>query len=308
MDMDFWEGLKLLPEMMDSEGREPQKLLPTRFGEGNQVTSDSMVYATWYGHSAILLEIEGKRLLLDPMLGPASAPVPFFTKRFPYEQPIDLNQITDIDAVLISHDHYDHLDYVTISKIHDRVGHFFTALGVGGHLKKWGVPEEKITEFDWWDESEFENLQLVCTPSRHFSGRGFSDRNKTQWASWVVIGKQKRVYFSGDSGYGPHFKDIGRLYGPFDFAMLECGQYNEKWAAIHMMPEQTVQASLDLSAASMMPIHWGGFNLALHDWQDPIRRSTKAAESLGVNIIHPYIGQRFEIGEAPNVRWWEDLN
>lgn len=306
MDMDFWEGLKLIPEMMSGEEREPSGPLPTDFSE-NQPSIDSLVHVTWYGHSAVLLEIQGKRILLDPMLGPSSAPVSFFTPRFPYEQPINLDEIGDIDAVLFSHDHYDHLDYFTVTQIQERVGHFYTALGVGSHLRHWGVPMDKITELDWWDEVEFRGLTFVCTPARHFSGRGINDRNKTQWASWAVLGDSSRVYFSGDSGYGPHFKDIGDKYGPFDFAMMECGQYNEKWAAIHMMPEQTIQATEDLRSSRVMPIHWGGFNLALHTWTDPITRSTAEAKRKGVTIVHPIIGRRFEIGEEQSTRWWENL-
>ena len=267
-----------------------------------------MIYVTWYGHSAILLEIEGKRILIDPMLGPAASPVPFLTKRFEYEDPIDLDDIVDIDAVLISHDHYDHLDYPTISKIKDKVGHFYTALAVGEHLKHWGISSDKITELDWWQTSKIGHIELVATPARHFSGRGVTDRNKTQWASWVILGRHNRVYFSGDSGYAPHFSEIGDKYGPFDFTMMECGQYNEMWEAIHMMPEQTIQAHIDLKGKIMMPIHWGAFNLSLHDWTDPIERAKAEADRLGVTLLSPYIGDRFVIEkegpEEPNANWW----
>ncbi len=308
MDMNFWKGLKLIPEMLDGADREPKSPLPTRFEEKNSLSVDSLVYLTWFGHSAMLMEIEGRKLLLDPMLGPASSPVRFFTRRFGYQQSIDLESIGYVDAVLISHDHYDHLDYYTVTRIREKVGHFYTALGVGSHLRHWGVPESKITELDWWQETDHQGLRIACTPSRHFSGRGFSDRNKTQWASWVIQSDSASVYFSGDTGYGPHFRDIGDMYGPFDFAMLECGQYNQQWAAIHMMPEQTVQASVDLRSKKMMPIHWGGFNLSLHTWTDPIERSTLEAERKGVDIVHPYIGQRFEINDSPTEKWWESVD
>lgn len=309
MDMGLSEVPALLMEYMnDAVQREPAGQLPVRWDEGTKEEVDSLAYITWYGHSAVLLEMEGKRILLDPMLGPASSPVPFLTKRFAYEQGIDLSAIKDIDAVLISHDHYDHLDYVTITTIMEEVGHFYTALGVGEHLRRWGVPDDKITELDWWQVSFLENIELVAAPARHFSGRGFSDRNKTQWASWVIRGKNNRVYFSGDGGYGPHFDHIGKAYGPFDFAMVECGQYNERWAEIHMMPEESVQAGVDLNAEVVMPIHWGAFNLSLHDWRDPVLRAQQAAVTANVNLVSPYIGERFEIHQQfVSENWWEQL-
>ena len=242
------------------------------------------------------------------MLGNAAAPVSFMTNRFAYEVPIDLESIPHVDAIILSHDHYDHLDYPSIMKLKDKVDHFFTPLGVGSHLIRWGVDESKITELDWWESKTIDNIQLVATPARHFSGRGISDRNKTQWASWAIIGEKERIFFSGDSGYGPHFKEIGEKYGPFDFAMMECGQYNERWEAIHMMPEQTIQASIDVKSNLMMPIHWSAFNLSLHSWTDPVERAVKAAQTQGVNILTPQIGLRFSPGlEIKNEFWWRKM-
>lgn len=307
MDMSLSKMPGLLKEQFfGKETRTPEESHPVKWGEGNPEEVDSLVYVTWFGHSAFLIEMDGKRILLDPMLGGASAPVSFLTKRFKYDQPIDLADLKDIDAVIISHDHYDHLDYPTISKIKDEVKHFYSALAVGEHLKSWGIPESNITELDWGQSAKVGDLEIVATPSRHFSGRGFSDRNKTQWASWVLIGKNRKVYFSGDSGYGPHFKAIGEQYGPFDFAFIECGQYNERWSAIHMFPEESVQANVDINSKVMMPIHWGAFNLSLHDWRDPIRRARAAALEKGVKVVNPYIGERFEIGQDDiSEPWWE---
>lgn len=219
-----------------------------------------------------------------------------------------MENLKNIDAIVISHDHYDHLDFESVKQLLPHTKKFYTALGVGSHLKRWGVPSSKIVELDWWQNSALENLTLTATPSRHFSGRTFSDRNKTQWASWVIEGKYNKIYFSGDSGYGPHFKSIGQKLGPFDFAMVECGQYNENWSAIHMMPEQSAQVGLDLDAKVIMPIHWGEFDLSLHSWTDPIERVTEAAKNLNQPIIHPRIGLRFEISEMPDDRWWESVN
>lgn len=305
MDMGFRDVVKVTYAFFaGGSGRTPAKPIPVRF-DSEQDQVDSLAYITWYGHSAILLEMDGRRLLLDPMLGPASSPVPFMTKRFPYEAPIPLDDIKSIDAVLISHDHYDHLDYPSILKLKEHVGKFYTALGVGEHLKRWGVESDKIVELDWWQDAELGSLRFTAAPARHFSGRGF-DRNKTQWASWVIEGATQKIYFSGDGGYAEHFKEIGEKFGPFDFAMMECGQYNELWSQIHMMPEESVQAALDVKAQRMMPIHWGGFNLALHTWTDPIERVKEEANSKGIPLYHPYVGERFSINqEVGKAEWWK---
>jgi len=307
MDIGFSSGSKLMYEwMFEGKDREPARPIPTSF---NNNIFDTALQVTWFGHSAILLEIDGKKLLLDPMLGDAAAPVSFMTRRFDYQQAINIDSIPSVDAVIISHDHYDHLDYPSIRALKDRVGHFYTALGVGSHLQRWGVDPSKITEMDWWETAMHEGLEFIAAPARHFSGRGISDRNKTQWASWIIIGKNEKVYFSGDSGYGPHFKEIGEKYGPFDFAMMECGQYNERWEAIHMMPEQTVQAGLDVHAKKLMPIHWGAFNLSLHSWTDPVERALKAAKNQNVEVLTPVIGKKFALSEANQNQesWWRSF-
>ena len=304
-------SLKNVPGLMkkflfEGKSREPKEKLPVKFNFSESRRVDSLVYVTWFGHSAIMLEMEGKRILLDPMLGPAASPVSFMTKRFPYQRPIEIDAIDNIDAVIFSHDHYDHLDYPSILALKDKVGHFYTALAVGEHLKRWGVPADKITELDWWESAELGPIQLVAAPARHFSGRGTTDRNKSLWASWVLIGKKNRIYFSGDSGYAGHFKEIGNKYGPFDFTMMECGQYNELWKSIHMMPEQSVQAHIDLQGKVMMPIHWGAFNLSIHDWTEPIDRARKEAERLNVTLVNPYIGETFVVGnKLPDNTWWQ---
>lgn len=306
MDFSLAEGLKITWDMITAKGTTPSEPLPTRFTD-ELLEPDTLPRLTWFGHSAFLLEMEGKRILIDPMLGPASSPLPIFGKRFPYEQPIDLSTIKDIDAVIFSHDHYDHLDYYTIQKIKSEVGHYYVPLGLGSHLQRWGVSSEDITELDWWDSAVLDAFTFVATPARHFSGRGTSDRAKTLWASWVIQGKNSNIYFSGDGGYGPHFKEIGEQYGPFDFAMIECGQYNEKWAAIHMMPEESAQAGLDVRAKTIMPIHWGAFSLALHPWKEPANRIDEAVKKLGVPAVYPYIGEPMVIGrDFPTDNWWRD--
>ncbi|RED93037.1 L-ascorbate metabolism protein UlaG (beta-lactamase superfamily) [Marinoscillum furvescens DSM 4134] len=301
---EIWDALKATPEMFKDGGRNPARPIPVAF-EKESPTVDSLTYVTWYGHSAFLLETSGQRILIDPMLGKVASPTSFGTKRFTYATPIPLEELQDIDVVIISHDHYDHLDYPTIKLLKDQVGRFITPLGIGSHLKSWGVPADRITELDWWQETSVGAIHYVACPSRHFSGRGLTDRDATQWASWVILTEKEKIYFSGDGGYGAHFSEIGLKYGPFDFAMLECGQYNEAWSNIHMMPEESVQAGLDVNARLAMPIHWGAFRLAPHSWVDPIQRFTKAADQHQLPYILPTIGDRFVLGqEYPKSEWW----
>ncbi|CAM4205148.1 MBL fold metallo-hydrolase [Zobellia roscoffensis] len=303
-----WEAMQEMPDMLFDDTKNPHKPLPVAFLKESLQATDSLTHITWFGHSAFLLELQGKRILIDPMLGDIASPLPFGTKRFAYQKPIPLDQLKNIDVVIVSHDHYDHLDYPTIKKIKDDVKHFIVPLGVGSHLKSWDISAKKITELDWWQDTSLDGIQYTAAPSRHFSGRGLTDRNATQWASWIIKSNTDNIYFSGDGGYGPHFKEIGEKLGPFDFAMMECGQYNEAWSNIHMMPEETVQAGLDVNAKIAMPIHWGAFRLAPHGWTDPVVRFTKTANEKQLPFLLPEIGERFQLGEDyPKKEWWLEL-
>lgn len=310
-EIGFGKGLTLIPEFFSSEGNKvPKDTLPITFHTAEDFisTPDSVSRITWFGHSAFMVEMDGKRLLLDPMLGPHASPISSFGKRFT-PSPIQPTQLPYVDAVLFSHDHYDHLDYYTITRIRDSVGHFFVPLGVGSHLRRWGVPADRITELDWWQEVEYEDFTFACTPAQHFSGRGVSDRDHTLWGSWVIIGEWHKLYFSGDGGYFRGFKEIGDKYGPFDLCMMECGQYNQLWHEIHMMPEETFRAFLDLRGRVLMPIHWGAFNLALHSWDDPILRLLAEAErhrdTTDFKIATPTVGQTFSLSDSiPTTQWW----
>ncbi|MEI7026212.1 MBL fold metallo-hydrolase [Paenibacillus sp. y28] len=262
---------------------------------------------TWLGHSALFLELDGKKILLDPMLGTAPSPFPWFgNQRYSKKLPFAIEQLPWIDAVILSHDHYDHLDYPSIQRLKDQVGHFFVPLGVGSHLERWGIKKELITEHDWWEESDLGGIRLTAAPARHFSGRSVNDRNRTLWCSWVIRGREAHIFFSGDSGYGPHFQEIGEKYGPFDLTLMECGQYDERWSTIHMMPEETVQAHVDVQGRLLLPIHWGAFTLGFHDWTDPVERVTKAAKPRGIAVATPQIGEPVPIGTAsyPASAWW----
>ncbi|HDR8451642.1 MBL fold metallo-hydrolase [Bacillus cereus] len=272
--------------------------------------NESLESVTWFGHSASLLKIEGKKLLLDPMFGDASSPFPLFnSKRYSGTFSLERDDLQEIDAIIISHNHYDHLNYKSIMQLKDRAKHFYVPTGVAQYLIKWGVSPSKISEHNWWDEITFDNIKLVCAPARHFSGRGMTDRDRSLWCSWLILGQETKIFFSGDSGYAPHFKEIGDKYGPFDLTLMECGQYDPRWSAIHMLPEETVQAHIDVKGELLLPIHWGAFTLALHEWRDPIERITKEANRLGVKITTPQIGESITLKSTnyPSSAWWKEI-
>ncbi|NNF01143.1 MAG: MBL fold metallo-hydrolase [Bacteroidia bacterium] len=272
---------------------------------------DSLTRVTWFGHSTVLVEIEGKKLLFDPHFNQYAAPHPWLgRKRYNAEMPIEIEKLPPVDAVIISHDHYDHLDYESIYKLRSKTAHFYVPLAVGNHLAAWGVSWDRIHEMDWWDEGGIDNLLIACTPSKHMSGRGTNDQFSTLWGSWVVKGKEHSAYFSGDGGYNDRFQKIGSKYGPFDIAFLECGQYNELWADVHMSPEQTAQAGIDLEANLILPIHWASFTLATHSWTDPIERVTAKSNALGIAVSTPEIGESLVLDSAhfPKSKWWNLYN
>ncbi|MCB2379919.1 MBL fold metallo-hydrolase [Hymenobacter sp. BT635] len=287
----------------------PPAPLPTQPLDSLSITrkTANLLRVTWFGHSASLVEIAGRNILFDPMLSVKMGPIPWVTpKRYNPALAITAEQLPPIDAVLISHDHYDHLDYQTIRRLKDKTAHFYVPLGVGAHLLAWGVAPEKVHELDWHDSVQLGGLTIISTPARHFSGRGLTNRNSTSWSSWVVKSASKRVFYSGDGGYGPHFQTIGRQHGPFDLALMECGQYDANWAQIHMLPEQTVQAARDVQARVLLPVHWGAFTEANHAWNDPIRRATTEATRLAQPITTPELGQPVTLGAGPLPQrpWW----
>lgn len=260
----------------------------------------------WYGHSVLLLRMNSLTILIDPMFGSNAAPIsPFPIKRFS-ENTLDIiDELPTIDLVLLSHDHYDHLDYDSILKLKQKVKQFYVALGVKRHLVKWGIEAATITEFDWWDTNNFNTIQITFTPTRHFSGRGLTDRAKSLWGGWSLATPKEKIWFSGDSGYGKHFKEIGTRLGPFDFAFMECGQYNENWHQIHMFPEESVQAAIDAKAKTVMPVHWAGFALAQHSWTDPVERFTAAAAAKqNLKYIVPALGELVSITTPAASSFW----
>jgi L-ascorbate metabolism protein UlaG (beta-lactamase superfamily) len=263
----------------------------------------------WFGHSSYLLQINQTTILVDPVFSGHASPVSFMAKAFPGTGVYTAADMPDVDIMLLTHDHYDHLDYKTIREMIPTVKHYCTSLGVGAHLESWGVSGDKITELDWWESwraETNERITFTATPARHFSGRSFK-RGGTLWSSFVLKAGGYSLFLGGDSGYEQHFKEIGERFGPFDLALLECGQYGKNWPYIHMMPEKVVQAALDLRAAALMPVHWAKFTLSLHPWDEPIRRVTAAAAERGMTMATPVIGQPVVVGATyPNDRWWED--
>jgi L-ascorbate metabolism protein UlaG (beta-lactamase superfamily) len=270
---------------------------------------------TWFGHSSYLLQIAGYNILVDPVFSGHASPFSFSVKNFAGTDSYHVDNMPFIDLLIITHDHYDHLDYETILLLRSKTGHICTSLGVGSHLRYWGIAAEKITELDWWEATtlapantignqQAPGIQLTATPARHFSGRGLV-RGKTLWSSFVLQVGEQKIFLGGDSGYGDHFKKIGDTYGPFEMAILEAGQYNIRWPQIHMMPEETVQAAIDLKAGVLLPVHWAKFSLALHPWNEPVKRVQAAAKNK-IKIATPKIGERFAIsGPYPDTVWWD---
>ena len=306
-----WQALPkfLYKQFCDTKGREPNSPIPVLpfDQEAFQAPSDK-AKIIWYGHSVILMRINGKTILIDPMFGPNAAPVaPFKIKRFSKNSLDIIDQLPPIDLLLLTHDHYDHLDLDSMERLIPKTSQYYVALGCGRHLEKWGVEASNIQEFDWWDHARFEGIDITFTPTRHFSGRGLKDRDKSIWGGWTFKTDNEKIYFSGDGGYGKHFREVRERLGPFDFGIMECGQYNESWHQIHMYPEEAIQAAIDAGVPKVMAVHWAGFTLAQHTWTDPIERFTNAAQKGSLPVSTPRIGELFSVGDSIENPWWEEL-
>lgn len=259
----------------------------------------------WLGHSSYFLQLDGKKFLIDPVMSGSASPVKFTTRSFPGSDVYTTEDMPEIDYLLITHDHWDHLDYETVVKLKPKIKRVITGLGTGAHLEYWGYNPAIIIEKDWNEEVLLDSgFVLNTTPARHFSGRGLK-RNQSLWTSFVLKTPGMKIYIGGDSGYDAHFKTIGEEHGPFDLAILECGQYNAYWKYIHMMPEETVQAAVDLKARRLMPVHWSKFSLALHDWDEPIIRVVEESKKRNLPVLHPLIGEAVLLKDSITSRpWW----
>ena len=309
--------LKTLQVMWRFATGKPQDAAPSRPQPVHAVMRSDLLAAPdlslWrLGHSTLLFKINGGFWLTDPVFSERASPVQFMgPKRF-HAPPITIDELPPITGVILSHDHYDHLDYAAIQKLAPKVEHFVTPLGVGDRLVAWGVPAAKVQQFDWWQGTTIAGLQLVATPAQHFSGRALSDGNRTLWASWVLIAghgeEQTRIFFSGDTGYFDGFLAIGERFGPFDLTLVETGAYNADWPDVHMHPEQSLQAHIDLRGRHLMPIHNGTFDLSLHPWTEPFERITALAAAAQVPLVAPLMGERVDVrAPALSRHWWRSV-
>lgn len=291
-----------------SKRNKPEDTLPSQKTDLLNLNPEENI-VVWFGHSSYFIQANGKTMLIDPVFSGSASPVSFTTNAYPGSDVYTADDIPDIDYLFISHDHWDHLDYDTILKLKSRIKKIICSLGTGEHFEYWGFDPAIITEKDWNETVTLDDGFVVhTTPSRHFSGRGIK-RNKALWTSYVLKTPTLNLYLGGDSGYDSHFKKIGDTFGPFDVAFLECGQYNEYWKYIHMMPEQVVTAAQELQAKRLMPVHWGKFSLGLHDWDEPIKRVTAEAEKENLPLLTPMIGEKASLNDTTQVytKWWEGL-
>ncbi len=283
----------------------PSFTIPSTYSNLFDLNTDENILV-WFGHSSYFIQVDGKKILVDPVLSGSASPISFTTKSFEGTDRYSAEDIPMIDYLFISHDHWDHLDYATVKAIEPKVGKVFCGLGVSAHLKSWGYPSEKIIEADWNEKMLSENrFEVFSVPARHFSGRSIK-RNQSLWMSYVLKTPRMKIFIGGDSGYDDHFKRIGAEFGPFDWAILECGQYHEYWKYIHMMPEEVVTAAKELVVKNLLPVHWGKFSLAMHSWNDPIKRVVKEAKIQHQLVAHPMIGQVVYLSKENNFElWWE---
>ncbi|MFT4176173.1 MAG: MBL fold metallo-hydrolase [Luteolibacter sp.] len=282
---------------------------PVSFRQPTRAELDAAPDRSLYrlGHSTVLMKLRGQWWLTDPVFCERASPVMFAgPKRF-HAPPIALDELPPIRAVILSHDHYDHLDRTAIRMLREKAEMFLTPLGVGDRLAHWGVSKEKIRQLDWWQSIEVDGLRLTSTPAQHFSGRGLLDANKTLWVSWVIEDGDFRLFFSGDGGYSDGFAEIGRRFGPFDVTLIESGAYNEQWPYVHMHPPQTIQAHRDLRGRWLLPLHNGTFDLAMHIWEEPLDEVLRLATESGIDISTPMMGERVDLN-APHIgtRWWRE--
>lgn len=299
-------GLWLKFLLRDSDGLTPPEPLPVVKTDLKALDPDEDV-VIWLGHSSYFIRLGGKAILIDPVLSDHASPVYFSTRAFEGTTIYTPEDMPDIDYLLISHDHWDHLDYETVTALMPRTRHVITGLGVGEHFQRWGFPDDMVVEADWDETVQLENgLSIYVLTARHFSGR-LLDRNRTLWVSFALETPDRRLFFSGDSGYGSHFKEIGDRFGGFDFVMLDSGQYNEAWQYVHMNPEQAAQAAADLRARAALPAHTGRFNISYHTWDEPFRRFSAAGAGKPYQVVTPMIGEAVDLGNLSQTfsPWWE---
>ncbi|GIH06611.1 Zn-dependent hydrolase [Rhizocola hellebori] len=303
-------GPKIFREMFfGKERRKPSGAVPiVRPSSTDWELTPGGLSVIWLGHATSLVEIEGHRVLLDPVWSLRCSPTSFAGPKRLHPMPLALAQLPALDAIVISHDHYDHLDMATVRELTlTQMAPFLVPLGVGAHLERWKVPADRIIELDWNEEITIGGLQFVATEARHFSGRSLR-RNDTLWGSWVIAGKQRRVFYTGDTGYFPGFAEIGSQHGPFDLTLIQIGAYSPYWPDIHMTPEEAVATHLDVRGGLLLPVHWATFNLALHSWGEPVDRIWRETKQHDVTLTVPKPGERVKVDDPSEVDgWWQAL-
>ena len=307
---EFWDYL--VEHFVGDQIRVPPSALPVTAitPAALHATPTAGLRVIWLGHSSVYIELDGLRLLVDPVFSDYASPLDGMGPQRFHPSPIAMTELPMIDAVIISHDHYDHLDMNTVQYLSSKGTHFIVPLGVGAHLDAWKVPENQITELDWWDSTTFNGLTIICTPAQHYSSRGLFDYKETLWASWSVFGSEHRLYYSGDTGFSDHFEQIGNLFGPFDLSIMKIGQYGPgaSWVYSHMTPEEAVKAHIAIKAKRMLPVSWGTFNIAFHDWNEPIIRTVKAASEQEADLVTPHPGEVVVVGEPfQSDSWWDEV-
>lgn len=285
----------------------PLKAIPSVLTDLKNIDKNADIFV-WLGHSTYYLQTDGVSFLIDPVLSLYGSPFKYFNKAFKGADIFKPEDIPELHYLVITHDHFDHLDYPTVKSIKDRTDQVILPLGVGAHLERWGYAENKLIEEEWGTEIELKNnIKIIFTPARHFSGRRIK-QNDTLWASYVLLTPTKKIFLGGDSGYDSHFKMIGEKYGPFDYAILENGQYGEAWRYIHTLPEDVIQAGMDISANHIIPVHAAKFALALHPWNEPLQKITNLGKEKGMDILTPMIGEVVNLNDPDQqfTVWWED--
>jgi len=305
------ENFSLLQgQLFGDQVRAPSAPIPVLAIDASAFSAAPGLRAWWLGHASVLIELDGKRLLIDPVFSERVSPFTFVgPKRF-HPPPIALEQLPPIDAVVVSHDHYDHLDMLTVQFLGRKGTHFYVPLGIGDDLRYWGVPPAQVHELDWGESVSVGDVKLVSGAAQHYSGRWLTDRNETLWSSWSIVGPRHRVFYAGDTGYTPHFKQIGERLGPFDLTIIKIGAYGPgaTWSELHMPADLAVQAHVDVRGKRMLPVHWATFNMALHAWNEPPELALNAARAKGVDMVTPRVGEKVTAGEDfTSTTWWRDL-
>jgi L-ascorbate metabolism protein UlaG (beta-lactamase superfamily) len=302
-------GRQMLRDLVTGRGRRrPSGAVPLADPSLATRPSGQALNVIWFGHASTLVEIEGRRVLFDPVWSLRCSPSARVGPRRMHPPPVPLERLGPLDAIVISHDHYDHLDLATVrTLVGTQSAPFVVPLGVGAHLDRWGVPAARVIELDWDESVPVAGLRLTATAARHFSGRAFS-RDDTLWGSWVLAGRARRVFYTGDTGYFPGFADIGAAHGPFDATLMQIGAYAAGWPDIHMTPEEAVSAHLDLRGGLLIPVHWATFNLAFHGWAEPADRIWREAKARDVAVAVPRPGERVDVDAPPPVDgWWQTI-